>query len=147
MNYVFIAFVLYFGALLLIHITTCKNLAIYSKEMLSAADVKQILYLVESAVEEFVLRHELIQENFKCVDPNFDRRLPPVSLLLPHCLFEDLLKQSMKVFVADALTVIHLRTQHSQRKGQKGSNLKKYNFGFKRGYKALRWSKYVLQAL
>lgn len=56
----------------------------------------------------FVLSHELIQENFKGVDPNFDRRLIPVPLLMFHRLLQDVLKQSVEVFVADALPIIHL---------------------------------------
>lgn len=66
------------------------------------------LYLAECAVQRFVLSHELIQENFKGVDPHLDRRLTPVPLLLSHGLLQDVLKQSVEVFVADTLTVIHL---------------------------------------
>lgn len=65
-------------------------------------------YLAECAVQRFVLSHELIQENFKGVDPHCDRRLSPVPLLLPHGLLQDVLKQSVEVFVADTLTVVHL---------------------------------------
>lgn len=65
-------------------------------------------YLGECAIHRFVLSHELIQEDFKGVDPNFDRRLTPVPLLLSHGLLQDVLKQSIEVFVADAFTIIHL---------------------------------------
>lgn len=60
----------------------------------------------------FVLNHELVQENLKGVPPHFDRRLPPVPLLLSHYLLQDLLKQCMKVFVADTLAIIHLGRSH-----------------------------------
>lgn len=67
------------------------------------------LYPAERAVQGFVLSHELIQEDFKGVDPHCDGRLPPVPLLLSHGLLQDVLKQSVEVFVADTLTIIHLR--------------------------------------
>lgn len=70
---------------------------------------QSIYYLAEGAVQWFVLSHELIQEHFKRVDPHFDRRLPPVPLLLTHGLLQDVLKQSVQVFVADTLPIIHLR--------------------------------------
>lgn len=63
------------------------------------------------AVQRFILSHELIQEDFKGVHPNFDRGLSPVPLLLPHGLFQDLLKQSVEIFVADALTIVHLMSK------------------------------------
>lgn len=62
-----------------------------------------------AAVQRLVLRHKLIQEDFKGVDPNGNGRLPPASLLLPHGLLQDVLEQSVQVFVADALPVVHLR--------------------------------------
>ncbi len=66
------------------------------------------LYLADCAVLRFVLRHKLVQENFEGVDPHSDRRLSPVPLLLPHGLLQDVFEQSVEVFVADALTVVHL---------------------------------------
>lgn len=69
-------------------------------------------YLADCTVQSFVLSHELIQENFKGVAPHFDRRLPPISLLLSHDLLQDLLKQRIKVFVADTLSIIHLQKSH-----------------------------------
>lgn len=66
------------------------------------------LYLAGCAVQRFVLGHELVQENLEGVDPHGDRRLPPVPLLLSHGLLQDVLKQSVEVFVADALPIIHL---------------------------------------
>lgn len=73
-------------------------------------------YLAECAVQRFVLSHELIEENLKGVDPHCDRRLSPVPLLLSHGLLQDVLKQSVEVFVADTLTVVHLgrKTMGSQ---------------------------------
>lgn len=59
-------------------------------------------------VQRFVFSHELIEENLEGVDPNFHWRLPPVPLLLPHGLFQDVLKQSIQVFVADTFPIIHL---------------------------------------
>lgn len=61
-----------------------------------------------AAVQWFVFCHELIQEDLEGIDPNGDGRLPPASLLLPHGLLQDVLEQSVQVFVADALTVVHL---------------------------------------
>lgn len=77
------------------------------------------LYLVECAVQRLVLGHELIQENLEGVHPHCDRRLSPVPLLLPHGLLQDVLKQSVEVFVAGALTVVHLgrKTTGSQEGG------------------------------
>ncbi len=66
------------------------------------------LYPGQCAVQRFVLRHELIQENFKGVDPHCDRRLSPVPLLLPHGLLQDVFKQGVQVFVADTFPIIHL---------------------------------------
>lgn len=66
------------------------------------------IYLAEHAVQRFVLGHELIQENFKGVDPHSDGGFPPVPLLLSHGLLQNVLKQGVQVFVADALTVVHL---------------------------------------
>lgn len=75
------------------------------------------LYLAECAVQRFVLSHELIQEDFEGVDPHGDGRLSPVPLLLPHGLLQDVLKESIQVFVADTLTVVHLkRRQKDQRR-------------------------------
>lgn len=76
-----------------------------SSELLSTA-IGQ--YLAQRAVQRFVLSHELIQENFEGVDPHSDWRLSPVPLLLPHGLLQDVLKQSIEVFVADTLSVVHL---------------------------------------
>ena len=76
-------------------------------------------YLGECAIHRFVLSHELIQEDLKSVDPNFDRRLAPVPLLLSHGLLQDVLKQSIEGFVADALTIVHLGKEtldHRKRK-------------------------------
>lgn len=65
-------------------------------------------HLAEHAVQRFVLNHELIQENFKGVDPHGDGGLPPIPLLLSHGLLQNMLKQGVQVFVADALAIVHL---------------------------------------
>lgn len=55
-----------------------------------------------------MLDHELIQEHFKGVDPHSDGGFPPIPLLLSHGLLQNMLKQGVQVFVADALTIVHL---------------------------------------
>ena len=70
--------------------------------------VGQWLYLALHAVQGLVLCHKLIQEDLEGVHPHRDRGLPPVPLLLPHSLLQDLLKQCVQVLVADALPIIHL---------------------------------------
>lgn len=80
-------------------------------------DAVTCCYLVEAAVQRLVLRHELVQKNFKGVDPNFDRRLSPVPLLLSHSFLQDVFKESVQIFVADTFTVVHLR---GRQRGQRG---------------------------
>ena len=68
----------------------------------------QWLYLALHAVQGLVLGHKLIQEDLEGVHPHRDGGLPPVPLLLPHRLLQDLLEQRVQVLVAGALPVIHL---------------------------------------
>lgn len=68
-------------------------------------------YLAHAAVQRFVLGHELVQKDFEGVDPNFDRRLAPVSLLLTHVFLQDLLKEGIEVLITNALPIVHLHIE------------------------------------
>lgn len=59
-------------------------------------------------MNRLVLRHELIQEDFKGIDPDFNRRLWPVSLLQAHALLQDVFEQCVQILIPDTLTIIHL---------------------------------------
>lgn len=84
---------------------------------LGSLETVTYVYPAQCAVQRFVLSHELIQENFKGVNPHSDRRLAPVPLFLSHGLLQDVLKQSIEIFIADTFTIIHLgRKTQSPRK-------------------------------